>query len=58
MALPVDKYISNIGLTKVEGKLTKDSSIFGEMVFKDTNVIFYDNDKIEHHLIKRKTILV
>ena len=58
MALPVDDYISNIGLTKIEGKLTQDSSIFGEMVFKDTEITFYDNDKVEHRLIERKTILV
>ncbi|CCI63033.1 hypothetical protein SDSE_1539 [Streptococcus dysgalactiae subsp. equisimilis AC-2713] len=58
MALPVNEYISNIGLSKIEGKLTKDGSIFGEMVFKDTEVVFYDNDRSEHRLIKRKTILV
>ena len=58
MALPIDEYISNIGLTKIEGKLTQDSSIFGEMVFKDTEVVFYDNDNAEKCLIERKTILV
>lgn len=58
MALPVDTYLSNIGLTKVEGKLTEDSSIFGEMVFKDTEVIFYDGGKPETKLIRKKTILV
>lgn len=58
MALPVDTYLSNIGLTKVEGKLTEDSSIFGEMVFKDTEVIFYDEGKPQTRLIKKKTVLV
>lgn len=28
MALPIDDYLANIGLTKIEGKLTEDSSIF------------------------------
>ena len=58
MALPIDEYLENIGLTKVEGKLTKDSSVFGEMVFKDTEVVFYDSDKPETKLISKKTILV
>ena len=58
MALPIDEYLANIGLTKVEGKLTKDSSVFGETVFKDTEVVFYDSDKPETKLISKKTILV
>ena len=44
MALPIDEYLSNIGLTKVEGKLTPDSFVFGEMIFKDTTVTLYDED--------------
>ncbi|MBY5022267.1 XRE family transcriptional regulator [Streptococcus suis] len=58
MALPIDGYLANIGLTKMEGKLTEDSSIFGEMVFKDTEVLFYDEDTPESRLVKKKTILV
>jgi hypothetical protein len=58
MSLPIDEYLANIGLTKVEGRLTKDSSVFGEMVFKDTEVVFYDSDIPETKLIRKKTILV
>ncbi|CQR25024.1 hypothetical protein BN1356_01367 [Streptococcus varani] len=58
MALPIDVYLSNIGLTKIEGKLTEDSSIFGEMVFKDTEVLFYDEKDLVSRLVKKKTILV
>lgn len=58
VALPIDDYLANIGLNKMEGKLTEDSSIFGEMVFKDTEVMFYDGDTPESRLVKKKTILV
>ena len=58
MALPIDAYLANIGLTKMEGKLTEDSSIFGEMVFKYTEVVFYDENTPESRLVKKKTILV
>lgn len=58
MALPIDSYLSNIGLSKIEGKLTEDSSIFGEMIFKDTEVIFYDDETPMSKQVKKKTILV
>lgn len=58
MALPIDDYLVNIGLTKMEGRLTEDSSIFGEMVFKDTEVLFYDEETPVSRLVKKKTILV
>lgn len=58
MALSIDTYLLNIGLTKIEGKLTDDSSIFGGMVFKDTEVIFYNEGTPVSRLVKKKTILV
>ena len=58
MPLPIDEYLSNIGLTKVEGKLIPDSSVFGEMIFKDTTVTLYDEDTPKELAVSKGTILV
>ena len=58
MALPIDEYLSNIGLTKVEGKLIPDSSVFGEMIFKDTTVTLYGEDTPKELAVSKGTILV
>ena len=58
MPLPIDEYLSNIGLTKVEGKLTPDSSVFGEMIFKDTTVTLYGEDTPKELAVSKGTILV
>ena len=44
MALPIYDFAGNIGVEVEEATLSSDGSIFGEMIFKDSLVTFFDGD--------------
>jgi transcriptional regulator with XRE-family HTH domain len=58
MALPIYNFVRNIGVEVEEGTLSSDGSIFGEMVFKDSLVIFFDGDQEKERTVKSGTVLV
>ena len=53
-------FAENMGLTVKEARLSKSGTIFGEMIFNDCTVDFYDFDMRRYNLLEvnRKTILV
>jgi hypothetical protein len=60
--VPVDVCIfaKNMGLTVKEARLSRSGTIFGEMIFSDCSVEYYDTGKRRFDTldVKRKTILV
>lgn len=58
MALPIYDFARNIGVEVEERTLSPDGSIFGEMVFKDSIVTFFDDKKEESCAVKSGTVLV
>ena len=58
MALPIYDFAGNIGVEVEEGTLSSDGSIFGEMVFKDSLVTFFDGDQEKERTVKAGTALV
>ena len=58
MALPIYDFAGNIGVEVEEATLSSDGSIFGEMVFKDSLVTFFDGDQEKERTVKAGTALV
>ena len=58
MALPIYDFVEQIGLVIEEGILSLDGSIFGETVFKDSLVTFYNHDQEVERTVKAGTVLV
>lgn len=58
MGLPIYDFTERLGLVIEEGTLSKDGSIFGEMVFKDSHITFFENDLEEERVVTGGTILV
>lgn len=58
MGLPIYDFVERLGLVIEEGTLSRDGSIFGEMVFKDSRVTFFENDQEKERVVTGRTILV
>lgn len=58
MGLPIYDFAERLGLVIEEGTLSKDGSIFGEMVFKDSKVAFFENDQEKERVVTGGTVLV
>lgn len=57
--VPVETIVSEMGLSIHQEKLTIDNSVFGKMVFKDTDVeVIEDEQLVSKHLIKEVVILL
>ncbi|MDQ8758552.1 hypothetical protein [Streptococcus ruminantium] len=55
--IDVTELVAAMGLTVIETKLSSDFSIFGKMIFKDTEIETYDaNNQTIRRLIKKGTI--
>jgi len=58
MGLPIYDFAEKLGVVIEEGTLSKDGSIFGEMVFKDSLVTFFENDQELKRMVPGGTVLV
>lgn len=58
MGLPIYDFAEKLGVVIEEGTLSKDGSIFGEMVFKDSLVTFFENDQEVKRMMPGGTVLV
>lgn len=58
MGLPIYDFAEKLGVVIEEGTLSKDGSIFGEMVFKDSLVTFFENDQEVKRMVPGGTVLV